>query len=137
MAYDKEKERQEAIAAGRQALSSLRQAKECLASARSWGVYDIVAGGLISSLVKHSRMEQAQQDITEARRTLRRFEKELRDTDAFAGIDIHLETQDFLGVADVLFDGILADAAMQSRIHAAQQELDRAIQQVEQILRQL
>lgn len=135
MAYDYEKERQEAIAAGKEALADLREAMNCLDSARNWGIYDIVGGGLISSLIKHSRMDKAQQYITNAKNSLRHFEEELRDLDNLD--NINLDTQGFWGFADLIFDGILADAAMQSRINDARADLSRAIQQVESILRKL
>ena len=45
MAYDYERERQEAIEAGYKALDSLREAYMKLDSARGWGVYDILGGG--------------------------------------------------------------------------------------------
>ena len=38
MEFDFEKERQEAIAAGEDALVSLRRAKQCLDNARGWGI---------------------------------------------------------------------------------------------------
>ena len=135
MAYDYEKERQEAIAAGKEALADLREAMNCLDSARNWGIYDIIGGGLISSLIKHSRMDKAQQYISNAKNSLRHFEEELRDLDNLD--NINLDTQDFWGFADLIFDGILADAAMQSRINDARADLSRAIQQVESILRKL
>ena len=72
MAYDYGKEKQEAIVAGQQALRSLRQAQDCLSSARNWGIYDLLGGGLLSSLVKHSRMDKAQQCINEAKSSLYR-----------------------------------------------------------------
>ena len=37
---DFEKERDEALAAGRTALSSLEEARSMLSSARGWGIYD-------------------------------------------------------------------------------------------------
>ena len=135
MAYDVEKERQEALSAGRAALASLKRAQERLESAKSWGIYDLVGGGLISSLIKHNRMDEAQEYIAEARRNLGRFEDELRDLNNFR--NINLDTRDFLGYADVIFDGLIADAIMQSRINDARAEISRAIQRVESILKKI
>ena len=45
MGYDIEKEKREAIEAGRRALSSLRTAKENLNSAKNWGLVDMFGGG--------------------------------------------------------------------------------------------
>ncbi len=128
-------ERQEAIDAGKKALHNLRRALSDLEGARSWGVYDIIGGGLISSLVKHNRMDTARQHISEAKRSLHLFEKELRDLENLESIN--LDTQDFLGFADVIFDGILADVAMQRRINDARVSLLQTINRVEDILRNL
>lgn len=135
MAYDYEKERQEAIAAGERALDSLEKAQNCLDSARGWGIYDILGGGLISSLIKHGRMDKAEEYLSEAKYDLRQFENELRDLDEFE--NINLDTQDFLGIADLIFDGLIADVAMQSRINDARAAVNRAIHRVEGILNRL
>ena len=135
MLYDYEKERREALSAGERALHSLREAQNCLESARGWGIYDILGGGLIPSLIKHERMNKAEGYFSEAKYDLRRFEKELRDLDEFE--NINLDTQDFLGLADLIFDGLLADAAMQSRINEARAAVSHAIRRVEEILNRL
>ena len=69
----------EPISAGDAALSSLQNAREKLDSAKNWGIWDMVGGGFVSSLIKHSRMDDAQEYMEEARQNLRRFEKELQD----------------------------------------------------------
>lgn len=63
MAYNFEKEKREAIDAGNKALESLHTAKENLDSAHNWGLFDMFAGGLISSLAKRSKMNQARQHM--------------------------------------------------------------------------
>lgn len=135
MSYDYEKERREAIAAGNRALDSLREAYRELDSARGWGIYDIIGGGLFSSLIKHSKMDAAQECLQAAKSDLQRFETELQDLNQFE--DINLDTRDFLGFADLLFDGLLADVMMQSRINEARRKIDTAISRVEDILRRL
>ena len=67
MAYDFEKERNEAIAAGERALTSLRAAREELRSAGNWGLVDLFGGGMISGLVKHSKMGNAQRYMEQAK----------------------------------------------------------------------
>ena len=56
MGYDIEKEKREAIEAGRRALNSLRTAKENLNSAKNWGLVDMFGGGFFTTLLKHSKM---------------------------------------------------------------------------------
>lgn len=130
-----EKERQEAIEAGEKALCSLRKAQEYLDSARGWGIYDLVGGGLISTLAKHDRMDKASQYYSDARDDLRYFQKELADLDNMC--HINLETRDAWGFADIVFDGLITDMAMQNRINNARENVNQAIEQVESILESL
>ena len=55
MGYDIEKEKREAIEAGRRALNSLSAAKENLNSAKNWGLVDMFGGGFFSTMLKHSK----------------------------------------------------------------------------------
>ena len=132
---DFQREVNEAIQAGNQALMSLRQARECLNSAGNWGIVDLLGGGLISTFVKHSKMKDADELIQQARSDLRCFKRELMDVDTVA--DFHIETGDFLSFADYFFDGLIADWLVQSRINDAKRQVDNAIQRVEEILRRL
>ena len=58
MGYDIEKEKREAIEAGRRALNSLCTAKENLNSAKNWGLVDMFGGGFFTTMLKHSKMDQ-------------------------------------------------------------------------------
>lgn len=130
--YDRQREINEAIQAGNQALRSLRQAKECLNSAGNWGILDLMGGGLISTFVKHSKMKDADDLIQQARSDLRYFSRELTDVDSVP--EFHIETGDFLSFADYFFDGLIADWLVQSRINDAKRQVEHAIQRVEEIL---
>ena len=86
----------EARAAGIRALNSLRQAQRCLDSARGWGVLDILGGGLITNLVKHSKLSDAQRCIDQAQYDLDAFRRELADVNLpYAEIDGVLTFADF------------------------------------------
>lgn len=135
MDYNYEKERQEAIDAGNRALFSLRAAQGQLNSAKNWGVVDLLGGGLITSIIKRSKMDDAQRYMEEAKRDLQTFSNELRDVSQSISLDFC--SGDFLRFADYFFDGLVADWLVQDRIHNARQQVDEAIRRVEQILRQL
>lgn len=130
--FDRQREVNEAIQAGNQALRSLRQARECLNSAGNWGILDLMGGGLISTFVKHSKMKSADDLIQQARSDLRYFSRELADVDSVP--EFHIETGDFLSFADYFFDGLIADWLVQSRINDAKRQVEHAIQRVEEIL---
>lgn len=135
MEYNYEKERQEAIDAGHRALYSLRAAQDQLNSAKNWGIVDILGGGLIMSLVKRSKMDDAQRNMEQAKRDLQTFSKELRDVSQYISLDFNHEG--FLRFADYFLDGVVADWLVQDRINHVRQQVDEAIRRVEQILRQL
>ena len=129
---DYEKERQEAIYAGERALQSLREAQEQLRKARNWGIYDIIGGGLFSSLIKHSKIDNARSCIERAKYDLQVFNRELRDVSMTLDFDIG----DFLTFFD-LMDSFLADIMVQSKIADASRKVADAIYRVEDILRRL
>ena len=132
MVVDMAREVREARAAGIRALNSLRKAEKHLDSARTWGIFDLLGGGLITSLVKHSKLDDARSDIEQARYDLEDFCEELQDVDL---PDVHID--ELLTFADFFFDGFLADLMVQSRINDAREKLEDACQQVEDVLRQL
>ena len=114
MAYDFEKERNEAIDAGERALSSLRAARGELQSAGNWGLLDLFGGDMISGLVKHSKMGNAQKYMEEAKYNLQSFSRELQDVNMTH--NLNLNVGDFLTFADFFFDGLVADWLVQDRI---------------------
>lgn len=133
--YNYEKERMEAIAAGERARNSLSNALSALDSARGWGIYDMLGGGFISTLIKHSKMDSASEYIEDAKADLMEFCDELDDIEEYSNID--LETGDFWGFADWFFDGLLADWMMQDRINEARHQVSQAIRKVDYILKRL
>ena len=129
---DYNKERAEAIEAGKRAKRSLTNALNALDSARSWGIFDILGGGLISSLAKHSKMDDASEYIEEAKADLMAFSDELDDIQEYT--NIALSTGDFWGFADWFFDGLFSDWVMQDRINEARSQVQNAIRKVDSIL---
>lgn len=125
----------EAMQAGWEALDCLKQARECLDSAGSWGILDMLGGGFLTTFVKHSKMKDADRLVQDARSALKAFQKELTDVDTIS--EFHIETGDFLSFADYFFDGLIADWLVQSRIKESKSQVDNAIRKVEYIMGQL
>ena len=128
---DQLREIDEAVRAADDALAYLRRAARSLGSARNYGVWDILGGGLIVTMLKHSKLDMARVEMENARDAMRRFSDELRDVEALP--DVELDIGDFLTLADYFFDGFLADVMVQGRIRQAQEQVARAIRQVERI----
>ena len=130
-----EQEIDEALEAADYALDSLRKAESDLDSASSWGMFDILGGGLISTLIKHNDMDDAQAHMEEAKGALEKLSQALKDVDYQINLDFTVS--DFLSFADYFFDGLLADLFVQDRINEAEQQVKEAITKVESIREQL
>ena len=109
----------EAITAGERALSSLYAAQNKLKSARGWGIFDMLGGGLLSDLMKHSRMNDASSYMEAARRDLEIFKRELADVST--SYNLRMDVDGFLTFADFFFDGLIADYLVQTRISQARE----------------
>ena len=129
------REMQEAIIAGERALSSLRSAHEKLNSAGNWGLFDMFGGGLFSTIMKRSKMSDAQNLMENAKSDLLRFQRELKDVNI--PLDLRMEVGSFLSFADFLFDGFVADYLVQTKISDAKTQVSDAIYKVERILNEL
>lgn len=129
------KEMAEAIWAGERALTSLKTAQNQLNGARNWGLFDMFGGGMLSSMIKHSKINDASRCMENAKRDLQVFQRELRDVNI--PLDLRMEVGSFLSFADFFFDGFVADYLVQSKISEAREQVDDAIRMVENILRNL
>lgn len=129
------REMKEAIDAGERALSSLRMAQEKLNSAGNWGLFDMFGGGLFSTMIKRSKMDDASELMETAKADLKRFQRELKDVNI--PLDLRMEVGSFLSFADFFFDGFVADYLVQSKISDAKEQVSDAIIRVEQILNEL
>ena len=133
--YDYEKEKREAVNAGRRALNSLQAAQKELESAKNWGLVDMFGGVFLSSMMKRGKMSNAQNYMDQARYDLQSFSKELRDLERL--VDLHINTDDFLEFEDWFFDGFAVDWMLQSRINRVREQVEEAIQRVNRILSEL
>ncbi|OCA88011.1 hypothetical protein A8F94_09295 [Bacillus sp. FJAT-27225] len=108
-------ELQEAITAGQRVKENLDMALTSLDKAASWGQWDMFGGGTISGMIKHQHIDDAEEDLYEARKSMRLFQKELLDVKIDLNQDIHIS--DMLRFADFFFDGFIADYMVQTKIN--------------------
>lgn len=125
----------EAIEAGQDAQVRLRRIQETLRSAKGWGIYDLLGGGLISGMMKRIRMEKAQQQIEELRGSLERFNSELKDVQVQCSASAELS--EWLNITDLVFDDPLSDWLSLSKIKDAKAEIDRTAEEVAALLARL
>lgn len=129
------KEILEAIAAGNNVLRALENAMKSLDSAKNWGVWDLLGGGLLADLAKHSHIDDAKAEVQRVQSLLRRFNTELADVKLSA--DIAIEIGGFAKFADFFFDGLIADFFMQSKINDSRDSVIRVRAQVQGVLAKL
>ncbi|NBJ80708.1 hypothetical protein D5274_01705 [bacterium 1XD42-94] len=129
------KEIREAILAGERVLQSLNKADEALRSAKSWGLFDMFGGGLLSTFVKHSRLDRARGYIEDAKQNMKAFKEELADVDQV--LDLSVSVGEFLTFADFFFDSFFVDWMVQSKIDMAKRQMQEAIGKVTKILASL
>lgn len=108
------REVKEALTAGNEALRKVREAKSLLSEAKGWGAWDMMGGGMLSTMMKHDRLKEAQWKIEQMQVSLRRFRTELADVDIAA--DLSIEIDDFTRIADYIFDCIFVDWEVQNKI---------------------
>lgn len=132
---NQQQERQEAVQAADVALDHLRRASDLLGSAGTWGVFDIFAGGAISSFIKRRKMTDAEDELAAARDALIALVDELEDVEGVASIRVG--SSRFASTADILLDNPFVDLYVQGQINEARAKVHRAIQQVEAVRAEL
>ena len=112
------REVREALFAGRRAETCLSQVLDSLDSAEGWGMWDMFGGGMISTMMKHERLDDAQDGLRQVQRALSDFRTELADVGDIQIPDISIGS--FATFADYFFDGFFVDWYVQSNINDAQ-----------------
>lgn len=126
----------QAVVTGHAAMRVLADALSALRSASSWSTWDTFAGGgLISSAVKHERMDQARARIERAGPALATFSRELDDL-GLPGLVLPATDGLTRGV-DIFFDNIFTDVAVGRRISASLRSVKQVLGQVAEVVREL
>ncbi len=132
------KEIQEALAAGWDASRALANAEESLHSAENWGTLDMFGGGMITTAIKHGRIDDASNEVHEAQRLLRKFSHELNDIGNSFAVDVSISGG--WTVADYFFDGLITDWFIQGQIQdsleqvsTVKRETDRTVAKLKEL----
>ena len=129
------KEISEAIFAGNQAMNTVNEILTDLNDAEGWGIWDLAGGGLMSDLVKHNCLDEAQENVQKLQGELLRFKTELADVSVDAQLQVRVDG--FLRFADYFFDGLFADWTVLDHINESQGEVTKVQSQIRQLLSNL
>jgi hypothetical protein len=113
-------------------LDRLIDVESSLNSAKGWGTWDMLGGGLISDLAKHSHIDDAKNTVEDVKMLLNNFHSELADINISSSIIIDIDG--FTKFADFFFDGIFADWVVQSRINDSIDSVLKVKSNVDEIL---
>ncbi len=123
----------EAAAAAAEADRWLTAAEDKLSSASSWSTYDtFFGGGMISSVIKHDRMDDASSLIRRADLALGRLTAELGDVGLppIGGVEV----SDMTRTLDIWMDNIFSDLSSMKAIARAQERVTLALRSVEGVV---
>lgn len=129
------KETEEALGAGQAALETTDSILSSLDSAEGWGTWDLLGGGLLSDMAKHSHLDEAQQQVEYLQVQLRHFKTELTDVKISADMQVNIDG--FLCFADYFFDGLFADWAVLDKINQSQTQVQNTKSQIEHVISRL
>lgn len=129
------KELKEAIYAGYSLLEVIRKLVNSLESAANWGTLDMIGGGMLSTAIKHSHIDEAKSHSYEVKEYMKRFQRELKDVDRELNLDVSIGS--FATFADYFFDGFFVDWYVQSSIREALNNAVSLTRSVESIVNRL
>src|SRR5262245_112553 len=122
-----QREVSEALAAADAALRALAAVREKLGSASGWSTYDtFFGGGMLSSTIKHHRMDEAAQAAAYADRCIAALRTELADVSGLGVTAPQLAMDGLVRFVDIWFDNIFTDLAVRNRIQQAKENVARA-----------
>lgn len=129
------KEVREALHAGQSVQHDLSSAEDSLHSAKNWGTYDMLGGGMLSTHIKHSHIDEAMHSINVAQHSLKRFERELSDVGST--LPEGMVISGMLKFSDYFFDGLIVDWLVQGQIQDLLTQVQTNHTAVRQVVQEL
>ena len=118
----------EAYEAGSDAMDIVKRISGSLSSASGWATWDLFGGGLLTDIIKHSHMNDAQQEIGNLQNALRRFRTELADVKIDDDLDFQMDG--FTSFGDWFLDGIIFDWMALDHIHKSETQIQNTWNQI-------
>lgn len=128
----------EAITAGNEAKIALKRALKSLEGAKDYSTWDtFLGGGIIATSLKHSKLDESEEAIHYAQRSLQRFHTELLDIQKVSIENLSIERDSFVTFADYVFDDIFSAWSTHSKINNSIDRMGQTLQDLSNISDQL
>ncbi len=122
----------EALEAAGETLEQIAEVRGDIAGAEGWSAVDLFGGGLASSLIKHSALDDPRARLPRLQRHLDRLAKECLDAGVSFAPAGAVEVLGGSRFVDVFLDNIVTDLLSQQKIEASAESVDRCRQAVKQ-----
>jgi hypothetical protein len=116
------------------ALTALGDVRQALGSASGWNTFDEFGGGMMASMEKHAKLDQAASLASQADGLLATLRTELTSVGQLAP---QLTLGSGTRFVDICFNSIFTDMAFSSHIRQAQQNAEEALQTVSGVQQRL
>lgn len=127
----------EAITTGYDVLSNAQAVLDNLNSAKMWGLFDMFSNrSFFTSLFKHSKLDDAQEDLENLKYSLRIFNSELNDVKVYENIN-NVNFDGFMKFFDIFCDNFFVDIYALSKISESKEKIESLIDEVNRIINQL
>lgn len=125
----------EAISAANSAKAWAKRVTDSLKNAENYSTWDMLGGGLLVDMAKHSELDDAQAGAEQLQASLRKLRTEL--------VDVHIEGSQDVGIgnldrfADWFFDNFFLDWGIRDKIWSSQERVRKVQYQIDEVLHRL
>ncbi|MDD5930455.1 MAG: hypothetical protein PUC37_11705 [Spirochaetales bacterium] len=106
-----------------QLITCLDEAERHLSSARTWGFLDVLGGGLLVDLIKHSKLNNAKYSMDRVNYLMQELQRTLGNISV--PNDYRMQIGGFATFADFFFDSGIVDVYMTAKIMSSLNEVRR------------
>lgn len=106
-----------------QLITCLDEAERHLSSARNWGFLDVLGGGLLVDLIKHSKLNNAKYSMERVNYLMQELQRTLGNISV--PNDYRMQIGGFATFADFFFDSGIVDVYMTAKIMSSLNEVRR------------
>lgn len=125
----------QAVEAGQQARKTLYKLQEELDNAEGFATWDVMGGGLIADMGKHSHLDSAEWLSNQLQSQLYTLSRELKDVAVSGRIDVGMDG--FLRFADYFIDNFWTDWAAMDHISRAKGQVNQTVSKLSTVMGKL